>query len=244
MCIPHAGPTIPSSWRHILRSNVRYNLCVAYFFTFITTGGHAVSLTSAHFIIAVARTETRMKIIRASQVTLQHRLIIADRTVSLKKITYAERIGYYSPITLSGYLAVNNLSTSVYVDWWVARFWSLSCLPILFIRFSLHASHEFFHRVAGPFRVYYRTTRWFFGNNYVPFATATDNELHPISIFLIANFESIRLFFISFPLLMPIMFIASVIYLAHRISLSRKNKYRLMLKYMEQWCSDDWRNVC
>ena len=84
---------------------------------FITTEGHEVSLTSAHFIIAVAGTETRMKIIRASQVTLQHRLVVARRTVGLEKITYSERIGYYSPITLSGYLTVNNLSTSVYVDW-------------------------------------------------------------------------------------------------------------------------------
>ena len=96
---------------------MRYNLCLADFFTFTTTEGHALSLTSAHFIVTVASTETKMKIIRASQVTLQHQLVIAGRTVGLKKITYSERIGFYSPITLSGYLTVNNVSTSVYVDW-------------------------------------------------------------------------------------------------------------------------------
>jgi hypothetical protein len=38
------------------------------------------------------------------------------RRIKLKKIIRAVRIGFYSPITLSGYLLVNNLSTSVYSD--------------------------------------------------------------------------------------------------------------------------------
>jgi hypothetical protein len=57
-----------------------------------------------------------MEIIPASQVTLQHQLIMLDRTIDLEKIVHSVRIGYYSPITLSGYLLVNNLSTSVYVN--------------------------------------------------------------------------------------------------------------------------------
>ena len=180
-----------------------------------------------------------MKIIRASQVTLQHRLVIAGRTVGLEKITYTERIGFYSPITLSGYLTVNNVSTSVYVDWWVASS-LLPCLPILFIHFSLQVSHGFFHLVAGPFRVYYHAARWFFGNNHVPFGTALDNELHPISIFIITNFESIRLFFTTFPLLMPTMFIVSASYFTRQIFVSVKNKYFFMLKYQEQWRCRGW----
>ena len=147
-----------------------------------------------------------------STCAIQHRLVIAGRTVGLKKITYSERIGFYSPITLSGYLTVNNVSTSLYVDWWVASS-PLPCLPILFIHFSLQVSHDFFRRVTGPFRFYYHAARWFFGNNYVPFGMATDNDLHPISIFIVTNFESVRLFFTTFPLLMPIMFAVSASYL-------------------------------
>jgi len=60
--------------------------------------------------------EKSMKTIRASRVTLEHQLIMVGRTIGLEKIVYSQRISFYSPITLSGYLLVNNLSTSVYVD--------------------------------------------------------------------------------------------------------------------------------
>ncbi|CAF1668702.1 unnamed protein product [Rotaria magnacalcarata] len=99
MCIPHAGPTTPT-----------------YFYTFKTLEEHTISLTDSHFILAMAKDEDKIKIIRASEVTLEHRLIMNHRTIGIEQIVYSERIGFYSPITLSGYLTVNNLSTSVYVE--------------------------------------------------------------------------------------------------------------------------------
>ncbi|CAF1278499.1 unnamed protein product [Rotaria sordida] len=184
--IPHAGPTIP-----------------AYFYTFTTIEGHTVSLTDSHFIVAIAKGENKIKIICASEVTLEHQLIMAGRTIGLEKIVYSIRIGFYSPITLSGYLTVNNLSTSVYVDY-------------------LHAPHDFLHQIGGPFRMYYRITRWLFGNNYIPFAMTVNEEIHPISAFIIANYQPIRLFFIIFPFMTPIMFIILFIYLVQPISFMRK----------------------
>jgi hypothetical protein len=72
-------------------------------------------LTGSHYIVVVANGEKDMKTICASEVTLEHKLIMAGRTIGLEKIVYSTRIGFYSPITFSGYLLVNNLSTSVYV---------------------------------------------------------------------------------------------------------------------------------
>jgi hypothetical protein len=57
-----------------------------------------------------------MKIKRASSITLDDQLIMANRSIRLQRILHSKLIGYYSPITLSGYLLVNNISTSVYVN--------------------------------------------------------------------------------------------------------------------------------
>ena len=88
---------------------------IAYFNTFTTTEGHTISITDTHYIVAVTDDDRQIQLIRALDVTLDHRLIMLNRTIALKKIVYSVRVGYYSPITLSGYLLVNNLSTSVYV---------------------------------------------------------------------------------------------------------------------------------
>lgn len=72
-------------------------------------------MTDTHYIFVVIDNDKDMKIIRALDVTLKHRLIMLGRSIALKKIVRSIRIGFYSPITLSGYLLVNNLSTSVYV---------------------------------------------------------------------------------------------------------------------------------
>ncbi|CAF3763647.1 unnamed protein product [Rotaria sp. Silwood1] len=114
--IPHAGPTIPSLYIFKFKSTLKNNLNIAYFYTFTTIEGHTISLTDSHFIVTVVNGENKIKIIRASEVTLKHQLIMAGRTIGLEKIVYSIRIGFYSPITLSGYLTVNNISTSVYVD--------------------------------------------------------------------------------------------------------------------------------
>ncbi len=64
----------------------------------------------------VANGKKKMKTICASKVTLEDQLVMVGRTIGLEKIVYSKRIGFYSPLTISGYLLVNNLSTSTYVD--------------------------------------------------------------------------------------------------------------------------------
>jgi hypothetical protein len=73
-------------------------------------------LTDVHFLVVIDKDENKMKMKPASQVTLEDQLLMLGRRIKLKKIIRAVRIGFYSPITLSGYLLVNNLSTSVYSD--------------------------------------------------------------------------------------------------------------------------------
>jgi hypothetical protein len=73
-------------------------------------------MTESHYIVVVTKDEKKMKIITASRVTLEHQLIMVGRTIGLEKIVYSERIGFYLPFTFSGYLLVNNLSTSVYAE--------------------------------------------------------------------------------------------------------------------------------
>jgi hypothetical protein len=52
----------------------------------------------------------------ASKVTLTHRLIMLGKIVEIQNITQSYRIGFYAPLTLTGKLLVNNLSSSVYVN--------------------------------------------------------------------------------------------------------------------------------
>jgi hypothetical protein len=73
-------------------------------------------LTGSHNIIVVDKDEKTMKFLRASKVTLEHQLVIVGRPIKLKKIVYSQRIGFYAPLTLTSYLLVNNISTSVHVD--------------------------------------------------------------------------------------------------------------------------------
>jgi hypothetical protein len=67
--------------------------------------------------------------------------------------------------------------------------------------------------------MYYRITRWLFGNDYIPFETSiAEAEMHPISQFIMNNYEYIRLIFTIFPSSIPIMSIVTlVIYLTQRI---------------------------
>jgi len=89
---------------------------IAEFYTFITIEGQTVSLTETHYIVVASNNEKRMNIKPASSVTLADQLIMANRSISLQRIVISKRIGYHSTITLSGYLLVNNISTSAYVN--------------------------------------------------------------------------------------------------------------------------------
>ena len=89
---------------------------VALFYTFKTKQGNEISLTATHNIYVYLPEQDRIEHLRASKVTLDHRLIMHEQKVQIESITVNTRHGYYSPLTLSSYLFVNNISTSVFAD--------------------------------------------------------------------------------------------------------------------------------
>jgi hypothetical protein len=84
------------------------------FYTIETIDGHSLSLTKSHNIPVYDLEKNQIKFVRASKVTLKHCLIILDQKVKVKNITIGSRVGFFSPLTLTGYLLVNNISTSVF----------------------------------------------------------------------------------------------------------------------------------
>ncbi|CAF1021060.1 unnamed protein product [Adineta steineri] len=143
------------------------------FYTFITFDGHFLSLTGTHYIAVIDIELNTTIYIQASKVANKHQLIMPNRTVKINKIIQSFRTGFYSPLTTTGNLLVNNISTSVYVA-------SYEVLP------------EILHRVFTPIRMYYYLMRWLFGNNYNPFESNITNGLHPLPAFLKANETTIR----------------------------------------------------
>lgn len=89
---------------------------VAVFYKFETVDGHEVSLTGAHNIPIFDRREQRVKIVRSAQVTMRDQLIIRGRRVTLRNISTHSAQGFYSPLTLSSYLMVNDILTHVFSD--------------------------------------------------------------------------------------------------------------------------------
>ncbi len=86
------------------------------FYTFKTKQGYEVSLTGTHNIPIFVLEENQIKFLPASKVTLKHRLIMFGQKVEIENISLTARQGFYSPLTLSGYLFVNNISTSIFSD--------------------------------------------------------------------------------------------------------------------------------
>ncbi|CAF0906505.1 unnamed protein product [Adineta steineri] len=143
------------------------------FYTFMTFDGHFLSLTGTHYIAVIDIELNKTIYMQASKVTNKHQLLMPNRTVKINKIIQSFRTGFYSPLTTSGNLLVNNISTSVYVA-------SYGVLP------------EILHRVFTPIRIYYYLMRWLFGNNYNPFESNITYGLHPLPAFLKANETTIR----------------------------------------------------
>ena len=56
-----------------------------------TIDGHTISLTDSHFIVVIPKGVKNVKIIPASDVTLEHQLVVAGQAMDLLKITYIER---------------------------------------------------------------------------------------------------------------------------------------------------------
>ena len=76
-------------------------------------------MTSTHNIYVYIPEKDQVKHLRASSVTMNHRLIMYGRKVEIESITMNALNGYYSPLTLSSCLYVNNFSTSVFADRYV-----------------------------------------------------------------------------------------------------------------------------
>lgn len=91
-------------------------MIIASFYTITTIEGHSVSLTGTHILPVFIPEENKRIFLRASKVTLKHHLILFDRTIKIENIRNNQRIGFNSPLTLSSYLFVNNISTSVFAD--------------------------------------------------------------------------------------------------------------------------------
>lgn len=89
---------------------------LALFYKFQTTDGHEVSLTGAHNIPIYDPQEKRVKIVRSEDVTMRHQLILQGRMIGLRNITTHSQQGFYSPLTLSSYLMVNQILTHVFSD--------------------------------------------------------------------------------------------------------------------------------
>ena len=81
-----------------------------------TVDDNAISLTRTHNIPVYDAEMDQIRYLRASKVSIKHHLILLNRRVAIRNITTTSRLGYYSPLTLSGYLFVNNISTSVFSD--------------------------------------------------------------------------------------------------------------------------------
>lgn len=92
-----------------------FEMLKGIFYTFTTQSGNEVSLTATH-MIPIINGNKNIEIIRAENVQLTDRLMMFNETVEIKNISKTIKQGYYSPLTLTGYLLVNNISTSIYSD--------------------------------------------------------------------------------------------------------------------------------
>jgi len=61
--------------------------------------------------------------------------------------------------------------------------------------FSYQLSPKDIHVIFTPFRIYYRFTRWLYGDQYNPFETKLKHGHHPVLIFLKRYQSIIRTFY-------------------------------------------------
>ncbi|CAF1185811.1 unnamed protein product [Adineta steineri] len=135
----------------------------AVFYTFQSAEGGQFSLTGSHNIPVFDTIRNKMTMKRADSITMQDHLIMFGKTVEISNISITISQGFYAPLTLTGYLMVNNISTSVFSANYKV---SSTTLQLVFL----------------PIRIYYHITRWIYGNKYNPFIEVHEG-LHPISYF-------------------------------------------------------------
>ena len=138
---------------------------------------------------------------------LSHLLIMYDRKGAIKSITMNLRQGYYSPLTLSSYLYVNNISTSVFSDRYVQCLTeSEMVVNIVYCRYQLPPAD--LHYIFAPIRGYYRTMRWIHGKNYDPFSTSQKEGLHPLPAFIMHHRNKIWNIYLAVVYIIPAMIIS------------------------------------
>lgn len=164
----------------------------ALFYTFITDQGFKLSLTGRHNIHIYDPIEKQIKTIQSSQVKITDKLIVHGKYLDIRNIEMNTLQGFFSPLTLTGNLVVNNISTCVFSD----RFDSNSnCSKILRIFsvciFSYKVSPGTVQFVFFPIRIYYRLTKYLLGENYDPFEER-EQGIHPIAQFYKDNQAILR----------------------------------------------------
>lgn len=88
----------------------------ATFYVIKSTIGHYLHVTNRHTLPVFDTEDNQTKIIRASQVTIKHYIFTLDGKIPIESIALENQRGFYSPLTLTGFLLVNNISTSIFSD--------------------------------------------------------------------------------------------------------------------------------
>lgn len=96
------------------RKNILYYL--ARFYVFEISENNQIRLIDSHNIHIYDSEDKQIKTICASKVTNKHHLIMYNKTIPIKTISINIRHGFYSPLTLSGSLLINNISASCFSD--------------------------------------------------------------------------------------------------------------------------------
>ena len=110
------GPNKTSNLVNIDIKSIDYLLIfLALFYTITTIDGDHVTLTDHHFLPVYDPEEKQFTTIRAFDVTFSHLLVVYNRTVKITNISRNFHVGYYAPLTYTGYLLVGNISASAYV---------------------------------------------------------------------------------------------------------------------------------
>ena len=149
---------------------------------FTTVDGSQVRITERHFIPVYDDKQHQVKVIRASFVQPEHYLLMNNKIVAIRTISTQTAVGFYAPLTLSGYLTVNGISTAVFSDWLVMHLSFCCAANVCACMFRYETSFETIQRVFLPVRVYYQLSRWMFGNDYNPYGYSSE-EVHPVSLF-------------------------------------------------------------
>ncbi|CAF4199628.1 unnamed protein product, partial [Adineta steineri] len=180
----------------------------AVFYTFQSVEGNQVSLTGSHNIPVFDTIRNEMTIKRADLVTTQDRLIMLGKTVEISNISITISQGFYAPLTLTGYLMVNNVSTSVFSA-------------------NYKVSSAEAHVLFTPIRIYYHMTRWIYGNKYSPFVEIEEG-IHPIPHFYKQHQVTIR-----FLLKLPKRFISTIIIITITYFIQKWTS-KLLLKHKQK----------